>query len=153
VKITASVEYAMQALLEIAKSTERGLPISAGSISQSQDIPLKFLESILLKLKKGLFVESIRGNSGGYVLSKEPSQIKIADVFRCIEGPLAAVADTAPEFTKYKGHAKNLTDAWIATRVALREVLEKISLEDLSRGNYSKEIESRLKSKDAWKRR
>lgn len=152
-KITASVEYAMQGLLEIAKSSEKGIPISAGAISKSQEIPLKFLESILLKLKKGSFVKSIRGNSGGYVLSREPSQIFIADIIRCIEGPLAAVADRAPESTKYKGNAKHLTEAWIATRVALREVLEKISLDDLSKGQYSKEIETRLKLKDAWKRR
>lgn len=143
----------MQALLEIARSTLKGEPIAASEIAKSQNISIKFLESILTKLRKGSFVKSIRGSSGGYVLAVDPKSIFVADVIRCIEGPLAAVGEKAPESARYKGSAKHLTDAWIATRVALRDVLEDISLEDLSTGEYSREVEARLIRKDAWKRR
>lgn len=152
-KITASVEYAMQALLEIANSTQAGRPIAASEIAKSQNISIKFLENILMKLRRGSIVRSIRGASGGYVLALDAKKISVADVIRCIEGPLAAVGDKAPESAKYRGNAKNLTDAWIATRVSLRDALEEISLEQLMRGEYNKEVTALLNRKDAWKRR
>jgi Rrf2 family protein len=153
VKITASVEYAMQALLEIADPTKQNRPVPAKEIANTQHISIKFLESILTKLKQGSILKSVRGPSGGYLLAKEPSAISVADVIRCIEGPLAAVGEKAPEFAKYRGSAKNLTNAWIATRVGLREVLEEISLANLVDGKFSKDISVLLNKKDAWKRR
>lgn len=152
-KITASVEYAMQALLEIAASSASSQPIAVREIAESQNISVKFLESILNKLKRGSFISSVRGPSGGYVLAKTPSEISVADVIRCVEGPLAAVGDKAPESAKYKGVAKHLTGAWIATRVALRDVLEELTLEQLMNGKYPRDISALLNRKDAWKRR
>lgn len=143
----------MQALLEISASSELGQPIAAHEIAKSQNISFKFLESILNKLKRGSFIKSVRGPNGGYMLEKKPSDISVADVIRCVEGPLAAVGDKAPESAKYKGVAKHLTGAWIATRVALRDVLEELTLEHLINGNYPKEISALVNRKDAWKRR
>lgn len=152
-KITASVEYAMQALLEIANSSQAGKPIAAREIADVQGIPLKFLENILAKLRHGSIIESIRGASGGYILTRAASDISVADVIRCVEGPLAAVGDKAPESAKYKGNAKHLTDAWIVTRVSLRDALEEISLDQLLTGEYKRGTNSMLTRKDAWKRR
>lgn len=143
----------MQALLEIAVSTQASQPIAASEIAKSQKISIKFLENILMKLRKGSLVRSIRGASGGYILARDAAKISVADVIRCIEGPLAAVGDKAPESAKYRGIAKNLTDAWIATRVSLRDALEEISLEQLLQGEYNKDVTALLNRKDAWKRR
>jgi Rrf2 family protein len=153
VKITAAVEYAMQALLEIADPANQNRPVTAKEIAKSQNISVKFLESILTKLKQGSILVSVRGPAGGYQLAREPVAISVADVIRCIEGPLAAVGEKAPELAKYKGSAKHLTNAWIATRVGLREVLEEISLANLIAGKFPKDISALLNKKDAWKRR
>lgn len=152
-KITASVEYAMQALLEISAASELGQPIAVKEIAKSQNISIKFLETILNKLRRESFITSVRGPNGGYVLAKKPSEISVADVIRCVEGPLAAVGDKAPESAKYKGVAKHLTGAWIATRVALRDVLEELTLEHLINGKYPRDISALVNRKDAWKRR
>lgn len=143
----------MQALLEISVSSELGQPVAAHEIAKAQNISVKFLESILNKLKRGSFIKSVRGPNGGYMLEKKPSDISVADVIRCVEGPLAAVGDKAPESAKYKGVAKHLTGAWIATRVSLRDVLEELTLEHLINGKYPKEISALINRKDAWKRR
>ncbi len=150
-KITASVEYAMQALLEIA--AHDGSPVSAHLISEEQGIPLKYLESILRKLTQAAILTSTRGPQGGYQLSRPLNRINVADVIRVIEGPLAAVGNRAPEAAKYRHSAKHLTDVWIATRVALRDVLEQITLDDIFRGEFDPKIRQALRRKDAWSRR
>lgn len=152
-KITAAVEYAVQALLEIAVATSKGGRINAHEISELQKIPVKFLEKQLGLLKRAGIIKSERGSRGGYSLAKSSADIYVADVIRVIEGPLAAVSDKAPELAKYKGAAANLTEIWIATRVALRNVLENISLQDIVEGKYEKQIVNLISTKDAWKRR
>lgn len=152
-KITAAVEYAVQALLEIATATSKGNKINANEISELQKIPAKFLEKQLGLLKRAGFIHSERGSQGGYFLAKPSQDIYVADVIRVIEGPLAAVSDKAPELAKYKGAAVNLTEIWIATRVALRNVLENVSLQDILDSKYEKQIVNLISTKDAWKRR
>ena len=151
VKITASVEYGMQALVEIA--AEDGEPISAHVIADKQDIPLKFLESILRKLTRSGFLTSARGPQGGYRLAIPADQVTVADIIRAIEGPLAAVGNRAPEAARYKQSAKHLTDVWVATRVALRDVLEQITIDDVLRGEFDTKVKQALRRKDAWSRR
>jgi Rrf2 family protein len=154
VKITVSVEYALQALTEIAsrqESSETALP--AHEIAHAQEIPAKFLESILRKLKKSGVLNSTKGPNGGYTLARSSEDITVADIIRSIEGPLAAVGDRAPEATRYRKSTKHLTEVWIATRVALRDVLENVTLEDIVNGQFDNEIRSLLRRKDAWTRR
>lgn len=153
-KITASVEYALQALTEIA-AHERATnaPLSAHEIARAQAIPNKFLESLLRKLTAAGVLVSIRGPQGGYRLARAADEITVAEIIRILEGPLAAVGDRAPEAARYRKSAKHLTDVWIATRVALRDVLEKITLEDIQDGAYDGEIKQLLRRKDAWVRR
>lgn len=150
-KITASVEYALQALTEIA--VRDGESVSAQAIADDQSIPLKFLESILRKLTQAGILTSFRGPQGGYRLARPADELTVAEVIRVIEGPLAAVGDRAPEAAKYKRSAKHLTEVWIATRVALREVLEDITIEDILAGTFDSKIRQSLRRKDAWSRR
>lgn len=152
-KITATAEYSMQALLLIADSTRRGKKLSAQEISNSQGIPQKFLEKQLSVLRQAGFISAERGSKGGYTLAIDAQEIYVADVFRAVEGPLAAVSDKAPELAKYKGVAVHLTEVWIATRVSLRNVLEKISLQDILDGEYPGNVSKMIEAKDAWKRR
>jgi Rrf2 family protein len=152
-RVTVSVEYALQALLEIAEASESAQRISARNIARNQGIPVKFLESILVKLKRAGFIGSSRGPQGGYLLTKKPAEIAIADVIRTIEGPLAAVGDRAPESTRYRGSAKNLTKLWIAARISLRSLFEEISLEDVRNGSYPRMIEKKIGQRESWRRR
>ncbi len=153
VKISARVDYGVQAVIEIAVASAKGFRISAEEISKRHDIPAKFLEGILTDLRKSNLILSQRGAGGGFELALDPKSITIADLVRALDGPLAAVKGSAPESVKYKGHTAHLTDVWIATRVALRDVLENISISDVISGDYNADIMKMLKEKDAWKRR
>ena len=153
VKISAKVDYALQAIVEIAASTEKETLISAEEISQRRDIPEKFLEGILTLLRKSGVVNSYRGPSGGYELAKAAEKISVAEIIRAMDGPLAAVRGYAPEEIEYSDTVKHVFDVWIATRVALRNVLENISIADILAGDFDPKILKLLGEKDARKRR
>jgi Rrf2 family protein len=153
VKISAKVDYALQAVIEIAVATEKDSLISAEEISNRRDIPEKFLEGILTLLRKAGVVNSYRGPSGGFELAKKPKEIAVADIIRIIDGPLAAVRGFAPEEIEYSGPVKHVSDVWIATRSALRTVLENISIADIIDGDFEPTVAKMISEKDARKRR
>ncbi len=83
-KLSSKGRYAVMALADIAKFDHKK-PISLRDISLRQDISLVYLEQLFLKLKKNNIVNSVRGNKGGYILSKHASQIKISEIFIAVE--------------------------------------------------------------------
>lgn len=90
-KITYKGDYSLKAMLDLALHYNKGvLPIH--ELAKKGDIPFKFLEQILLALKKGGFVNSKRGVDGGYFLARPPETITVGDVIRFIEGPIEPVA-------------------------------------------------------------
>jgi Rrf2 family protein len=89
-KITFKGDYALKALLDL--SINFGKPQSIEEIAKRQDIPAKFLEQILLWLKKGGFVKSLRGKHGGYLLSRDPKNITMGQALRYVEGPVEPIA-------------------------------------------------------------
>ena len=104
------------------------------AIAAAQGIPVRFLESILAELRRSSIIGSQRGSDGGYWLARPAAQVSVADVIRAVEGPLADVHGAPPEEVAYEGAAAELQRVWIATRVALREVLETTSLADIASG-------------------
>ncbi|GAA4234439.1 Rrf2 family transcriptional regulator [Postechiella marina] len=88
--LSKKTKYGLKALTYIARS-ESESPVQVGEIAKSEKIPQKFLESILLTLRKSGFLGSKKGKNGGYYLIKETSEIKMADVLRVLEGPIAMV--------------------------------------------------------------
>src|SRR5881398_2368627 len=105
-RITAKADYAVRAALELAASPD-GEPIKGEQLAESQDIPLQFLEHILLELKHARLVRAKRGARGGYWLARSSDEITLADVIRAVEGPLANIQDSAPEATQYPGPARS----------------------------------------------
>src|ERR671937_456233 len=131
--IPAKADYAVRAALELAAAPD-GEPVKGEQLAESQQIPLQFLEHILLELKHARLVRAKRGARGGYWLARPSDQITLADVIRAVEGPLANIQDSAPEDTKYPGNAEQLREVWVAVRANLRAVLENVSLADLTAG-------------------
>src|SRR3954452_18315486 len=151
-RITAKADYAVRAALELAASPD-GEPIKGEQLAESQDIPLQFLEHILLELKHARLVRAKRGARGGYWLARPSEEITLADVIRAVEGPLANIQDSAPEATHYPGPAEHLRDVWIAVRANIRAVLENITLADLPAANLPAELRKLLADPDAWQAR
>jgi Rrf2 family protein len=128
-RVSAKVDYALRALAELAAAPPG--PVKAERLASAQEIPIKFLENILLELRRAEIVMSQRGSDGGYRLSKPATQISLADVIRAVEGPIATVRGVRPEETAYTGAATGLRDVWIELRTNMRAVLEETSLADL----------------------
>jgi Rrf2 family protein len=148
-RITAKADYAVRAALELA-AVKDDEPVKGEQLAESQQIPLQFLEHILLELKHARIIRTKRGVRGGYWLARDPSEITLADVIRAVEGPLANIQDSAPEDTEYPGHAELLKDVWIAVRANLRAVLERVTLADLTAGDLPDAVRELTEDPDAW---
>lgn len=146
--LTATADYALRAVIEIAEAHPEH--ITAQQISETQDIPLKFIENILATLKRAGVVNAKRGVEGGYWLARPASSITLADIIRAVEGPLANVRGTRPEHVKYHGAARPLRDVWVALRVNLRSVLEAVTVEHIVTGKLPTTISKLTRRREAW---
>jgi Rrf2 family protein len=151
VRLSARVDYALRATVELA-STEAApdRPVTADQLAQAQGIPPKFLESILLQLRRGGVVNAQRGPEGGYWLARPAEKISLADVIRVIDGPLANVRGQRPEALGYQGAARALQDVWIALRASEREILELVSVADVASGQLPARIRELTADPTAW---
>ena len=128
-RVSAKVDYALRALLELAAAPPG--PVKGERLAKAQDIPPKFLENILTELRHAEIVASQRGVDGGYRLAKPAAEISVADVVRALEGPIASVRGVRPEEVAYTGPARSLQPLWIELRASMRDVLEQTTLADL----------------------
>jgi Rrf2 family protein len=151
VKVTAKADYAVRAVLELA--TADGALVKGERIARSQDIPLKFLENILVDLRHADLVQAQRGADGGYRLARGPDAITVGEVIRAVEGPLASVRGQPPESVEYDGAAEHLRTVWIAVRASLRSVLDDLTLADVVAGRLPARIRRLTEAPDAWLRR
>jgi Rrf2 family protein len=147
-RISAKADYAVRAAVEMAAAGDE--PVKGEKIAEAQDIPLQFLEHILLELKHARLVRARRGARGGYWLAKPPDEITLASLIRAVEGPLANIQDQAPEATKYPGKAEPLSEVWIAVRASLRRVLEHVTVADLRDGRIPTDVLALTRDEGAW---
>jgi len=132
--LNKKTQYAFQALMYLAENQDNG-PVLIAEISAAKKIPLKFLENILLELRKAGMLESKKGKGGGYFLNLSPSKIRLADIIRKIEGPIAMLPCASLYFYERCSNCdeKNcgLHDTMIAVRDATLKILEGKTVADL----------------------
>jgi Rrf2 family protein len=172
-RLSARVDYALRAVAELAAAssvnragnadqpapeggpaTERRAapdrPVTAERLAQAQQIPPKFLESILLQLRRGGVVTAQRGPEGGYRLARPADEISLAEIIRVIDGPLANVRGQRPEHVGYSGAAEALQDVWIALRASERQILELVTIADVAGGELPERIRELAADPRAW---
>ncbi|MEV3988518.1 Rrf2 family transcriptional regulator [Streptomyces sp. NPDC049837] len=147
-RISARADYAVRAALLLAG--ERGGPLKAEAIAEAQEIPHKFLESILNDMRRGGLVISQRGANGGYRLARPAGEISVADVVRAVDGPLVSVRGVRPPELSYNGPAESLLPLWIALRANVRRILEGVSLADVASGHLPEGVHSLVEDPAAW---
>jgi Rrf2 family protein len=133
VHISAKTDYAIRAAIELASAGSAG-SLTAHAIADAQQIPLRFLLNILADLRRTGLVDSRRGPSGGWWLSRPADTITIADVIRAVDGPLVEVAVARPGQLTDHSSAASVSDLWIAVRTGIRNILEQITIADLANG-------------------
>ncbi|RCW44692.1 BadM/Rrf2 family transcriptional regulator [Halopolyspora algeriensis] len=151
-RISAKVDYAVRALVEIARA-DSGHPVSAEDVAAAQRIPRNFLQAVLSDLRRAGVVASRRGQSGGWVLARPAESISMADVIRATDGPLVSVHGLRPESVSYDPSVSVLQEVWIAVRSSLREVLEDVTVAQLVAGELPAEIAARTSETGVWESR
>jgi Rrf2 family protein len=133
--LNKKTQYALQALSYLAEKKTRE-PVLISEIAEVKQIPLKFLESILLQLRKEGILESKKGKGGGYYLSMAPEKISLARIIRLIHGPIAMLPCVSLYFYERCKNCdeKNcgLHDTMIEVRDATLKILEKKTVADLA---------------------
>ena len=125
--------YALQAMTMLARRYQDGA-IRIRDIAYEESLPEKFLELILLELKNASLVESVRGAKGGYRLRRPPSEIRLSEIIRLIDGPLAPFGD-AEQLRVLIGRNDDhraLYKVFLDVRDSAAKILEGTSLADLA---------------------
>jgi Rrf2 family protein len=147
-RLSARVDYALRAAAELAAAGEG--PTTVGELAKGQEMPPKYLENILLQMRRAGLVRGQRGPEGGYVLARPASQISLADVIRAVDGPLANVRGERPEHVGYLGAAQALQQVWIALRASERAILEEVTLEQIAKGELPPRVTELSSDPSAW---
>ena len=148
-KISQKGLYALQALMMLARHYNQGA-IRIRDIAYEEELPEKFLELILLELKNARIVESVRGAKGGYQLRRAPSEVRLSEVIRLIDGPLAPFGDAEQLRTLIDRDTDHraLYQIFLDVRDAAAKILDKTSLADIARPSPSPR-QKRGKKKEA----
>jgi len=131
-RISKKGEYALRAMIYLSLNYEKG-PAQIYDISEREKIPKKFLEQILLGLKKAGLLQSKRGIGGGYSLIKPPKAITLAQIIRIIDGPLAPLGCVSQWAHISCPEERNcgLKQVMLEVRNAIAQVLENVTFDDV----------------------
>ena len=135
-KLTTKGRYAVMAMADLA-SFQRDKPVSLNDISLRQNISLSYLEQLFAKLKNGKLVKSVRGPSGGYVLDKNPKEIKLSNIIIAVDEKVKTL--NCKRESKKGCHGKTVKcithNLWDDLEKHINEFFEKVSLNDLVKEN------------------
>lgn len=128
-------QYAFKALTYLTEKYREG-PVLISEIAKKKKIPLKFLENILLELKKAEILDSKKGKGGGYFLKKDPAKVKLATIIRLVNGPIAMLPCVSLYFYERCSNCDEkqcgLHEIMVKVRDATLGIVEKKTLQDLA---------------------
>jgi Rrf2 family protein len=132
VRLTARSEYGLLAMIDLASAPDSE-PVCAREIAERQGIPLKFLEQLLVSLRRAGIVRSVRGARGGFTLDRNPARVTVLEVVEALEGPLTSTVcdgDRAASCGKTGSCAASVV--WTTATDAVRDVFEQTTLDQLA---------------------
>lgn len=138
-KLSTRGRYGLRAMIDMAQSEDTG-PIATHTIAERQGISERYLEQLMVPLKRAGLVKSIRGSQGGYILGRSTDDITAGDIIRVLEGPIApveCVSEHNPESCERSDYCITRV-IWAKVRDSIAEVLDSYSLTDLA--NESKKL-------------
>ena len=128
-RISAKGEYAVKAMLDLALEQDRGL-IPIQEIAARRGIPQRYLEQVLLSLKRTGLLTSKRGSTGGYHLTRRPEDITVGDVLRAVEGPRMALQPSGTARGAGRAEA-DLAELWEEIGEAVSKVVDRVTFAQL----------------------
>jgi Rrf2 family protein len=130
VYVSARTDYAVRAMLAVTAAHPQ--LVKAASLAAAQDIPLSFLQGILLDLRRAGLLHSHRGVDGGYALAKPAEDVSVGDVVRAVGGALTTVRGLPTDDATYHGVAAGLRDVWLAVQHAIEGVVDHTTMAELT---------------------
>lgn len=152
-KVTSSMEYATRLMVGLSRSRGQAA-VSADKLSASENVPVDYVNQLLLRLRRAGLVESHRGTSGGYALSRDPGQITLGQVLRAVEGRI--FEDVCEKYTggkrdcRHQGHC-GISPVWQKLGAMIEDYFDAITLAQLleERPGGCGKVESMLESMKA----
>lgn len=139
-KISTRGRYALRVMIDLAINGING-NVSLKDVSERQEISMKYLEAIIQILNKAKFVQSTRGKTGGYRLTRDPKEYKVGDIIRLTEGNLAPIACLECEVNTCNKKDKCLTlNFWEGLDKVINDFMDKYTLDDLINSKIRPEI-------------
>jgi len=131
-KISTKGDYATRALQDLAMHFDKG-PVPIEAIARRQALPVRYLEQLLLTLKRAGFLGSKRGVNGGYYLAKSPREITLGQIVRAVDGPIAPIfcVTEAPREQCAQETICALRDVWAEVRDAVSAIVDHTTLADV----------------------
>lgn len=129
-RVSTRTRYGVRAMMELAMN-EGPRPVSVRQIAEAQELPVKYLEQLISALRAAELVRSQRGIGGGYVLTRTPEEITIADIYVALEGPLVPVECLSDSVECGREGICATREVWSRVTEAVRDVLASITLADL----------------------
>ncbi len=131
-KISTKGDYATRALQDLAMHYAEG-PVPIEAIARRQSLPVRYLEQLLLTLKRAGFLTSKRGVNGGYFLAKPPREITLGQILRAVDGPIAPIFCVSEPPREHCGQEPScvLRDVWTEVRDAVSAIVDHTTLEDI----------------------
>ncbi|MFC1761736.1 RrF2 family transcriptional regulator [Planctomycetota bacterium] len=129
-KISTRTRYGIRATIELAQHYKKG-PLQLRIIAERQDISVKYLEQLMAVLRSAALVRSVRGAKGGYMLAKAPEEVRLSDVFHCLEGPVAT--SECVDNTDFCERAIDCVarELWTQVEEAINKVMDAVTLRDM----------------------
>ncbi len=137
-KITTRSRYGTRMMVELAAHYDQG-PLQIGEISRKQGLSVKYLEQLIIPLKRAGLVRSVRGPKGGHILTRPPEEITVWDVVSVLEGSKGVTLCVPNPDICERSHICPTRDVWSLVSKAIRETLSQITLADLVK--KTKEVE------------
>ncbi len=137
-KLSTKGRYGARALMELAKHHGNG-PVPLNKIAAQQDIPLKYLEQLVSVLKAAKMIKSVRGPSGGYILSKPPEKINLLTLIETLEGPLSFVDCVKDPSVCEKVDACAFSDLWNRINREIARILRGVTIADMVKADAKKQ--------------
>lgn len=129
--ISKKCQYALKAIFELA-TRDGSEPAAAQSIAARHGISTRFLEVILNELKSGGFVESRRGNEGGYILARDPRELKVREIVEFIQGPMSVLQKVDPvTHENIRPGDLALQELWLRVDNAILQVFDRMTFAEL----------------------
>ncbi len=131
-RISSKGDYGIRALIELAHRYGEGRLTQSAEIAARQNIPESYLEQLLAMLRRAGLVRSVRGPQGGHALARHPSEIRVSDVIRALEGELIPVEclEEASECSRTGGCAQR--EMWEEVQRAIMQVLDRVTIAELA---------------------